>query len=170
MAGFDGIPPLALPAPRMSTQKIRFIDATLREGNQAPGTTFSPEQTLEIAKCLADAGVDMIECGHPSVSENERLRLQAILDCDFLQPILAHARCCETDIDAVARAGVPWVGMFLGLNAISQLTRVRKPVEHLIDLIRAGVCARFLRCRMILFPALATRAPWSTIEGIGSVH
>lgn len=151
----------------MSTSRIKIIDATLREGNQAPGTTFSPEQTLEIAKCLADAGVDMIECGHPSVSENERLRLQAILDCDFLPPILAHARCCETDIDAVARAGVPWVGMFLGLNAISQHTRVRKLVEHLIDLVRSSVAhAKALGMKVRYSLEDASRTDWEIAKAV----
>ena len=151
----------------MSTSRIRIIDATLREGKQSPGTTFSPEQTIEIAECLAEAGVDMIECGHPAASENEHLHLKAILDCDYLPPILAHARCCKTDIDAVARTGAPWVGMFLGLNAISRLTRVRKPVDHLIDLVRSSVTyAKTLGMKVRYSLEDASRTDWEIARAV----
>ena len=116
----------------MKAKIIRIIDATLREGSQAPGIKFSTEHTIEIAEQLADAGVDMIECGHPSASDNEYERLKAIVNRDHLPPVLAHARCCETDIDAVADTGAPWVGLFLGISKISQLTRVRKSEEQLV--------------------------------------
>ena len=46
----------ASPPPR----PVHIIDSTLREGNQAPSVTFSPEQASIIARLLEFAGVDMI--------------------------------------------------------------------------------------------------------------
>lgn len=149
----------------MDAPSIKIIDTTLREGVQSPRTTFSREQTLEIAASLADAGVDMIECAHPSISVDERRRLKAILDCDRLPPILAHARCCETDIDAVADIGAPWVGLFLGVGRISRQTRVRKPRTQLIELVGKSVAyakARGLRVRYSLEDA--SRTGWETAK------
>ncbi|MQL49598.1 hypothetical protein [Photorhabdus khanii] len=39
--------------------KIKFIDATLREGSQAPGVYFSNQQIVSIAERLAEAGTDI---------------------------------------------------------------------------------------------------------------
>jgi 2-isopropylmalate synthase len=154
----------------MEASPVRLIDATLREGAQSPRTTFSREQTIEIAERLADAGVDVIECGHPAVSDNERRRLQAILELDHLPPILAHARCCEADIDAVADSGAPWVGLFLGVSKISRLTRVRKSREQLIELVGESVTyakARGLRVRYSLEDA--SRTDWESAKAAYSV-
>jgi len=151
--------------PSMEVTTIRIIDATLREGVQAPRTRLSREQTIEIAECLADAGVDMIECGHPSASDNEHRRLKAIVDRDNLPPILAHARCCEKDIDAVAGTGAPWVGLFLGISKISQLTRLRKSREQLIELVGNSVAfakAQGLRVRYSLEDG--SRTDWETAK------
>ena len=149
----------------MEAKTIKIIDATLREGSQAPGTKFSTEHTIEIAEQLAAAGVDMIECGHPSASDNEYERLKAIVNRDHLPSVLAHARCCETDIDAVADTGAPWVGLFLGISKISQLTRVRKSEEQLVELVGNSVAyakARGLRVRYSLEDA--SRTGWATAK------
>ena len=45
-----------------------ILDSTLREGEQTPGVVFTPDQRVEIARKLSDAGIRMIEVGHPAVS------------------------------------------------------------------------------------------------------
>ena len=46
-------------------KKIRIFDTTLRDGEQTPGVTVSPDQKLEIAMKLDELGVDTIEAGFP---------------------------------------------------------------------------------------------------------
>ncbi|MEN6342920.1 MAG: 2-isopropylmalate synthase, partial [Methanospirillum sp.] len=52
--------------------RLRFFDTTLRDGEQTPGVSLAPDQKLEIARMLAEVGVDVIEVGSAAASEGER--------------------------------------------------------------------------------------------------
>ena len=106
---------------------IKIIDATLREGMQAPGVYLDAEQNIEIALMLFELGVETIECGHPAVSRNETARIRAVRDALKGKEgtnVLCHSRANEKDIDAVASLGVEWIGIFMGLNHISLSARL----------------------------------------------
>ena len=51
---------------------IRIFDTTLRDGEQSPGVSLSPEKKLNIAKKLDALGVDAIETGFPVISEGKK--------------------------------------------------------------------------------------------------
>ena len=101
-----------------------IIDSTLREGNQAPSVLFTASQTAELALAIASVGVDMLECGHPVCGDAELERVRAVTQLDLPVPVLAHARADREDVDAVARSGADWVGIFLGVNEISRRARL----------------------------------------------
>jgi len=42
---------------------IKFLDTTLRDGEQTPGVSLVPESKLRIAQRLDELGVDVIEAG-----------------------------------------------------------------------------------------------------------
>lgn len=111
---------------------IRLIDSTLREGMQSAGGRFGIEHSAEIAALLAEFGVDTIECGHPAIGDEELDRVAAVVNAAGEVPVLAHARAHPADIDAVAKTGAAWVGLFLGVNDMSR--RVRLPGATLADL------------------------------------
>ncbi|HZC20623.1 MAG TPA: 2-isopropylmalate synthase, partial [Nitrososphaeraceae archaeon] len=52
-------------------EKVRIFDTTLRDGEQTPGISITPEQKVQIANKLDDLGVDAIEAGFPIVSQGE---------------------------------------------------------------------------------------------------
>lgn len=118
-----------------SATAVRLIDATLREGAQAPGVAFDTAASCSIASALADLGVDAVECGHPSKSEAEFARVRAVARLGLPAPVLAHARAHARDIDAVREAGASWVGLFLGVNETSR--RARVPGRSVEELSRA---------------------------------
>jgi 2-isopropylmalate synthase len=103
----------------LTTQAPKIIDATLREGAQAPGVRFGLRESIEIARTLRTLGVDMIECGHPRVGQLEQRRVREVVAASDEIPVLAHARARVEDIDAVAATGARWVGIFIGVNPIS---------------------------------------------------
>lgn len=110
----------------MTTTPIATItDATLREGMQTAAGTFTTEQSVEIAGLLVQAGIDMVECGHPAISEQERQRVARVVDTCGQVPVLTHARLRREDIEHAADTGAPWVGVFIGVNALSKSHRVR---------------------------------------------
>lgn len=120
--------------------KARIVDATLREGCQAPGVHFNIDQCVAIARMLDALGVDMIECSHPYRSELERLRLEALVRLGLRAPLIAHARARNEDILAVRDSGTPWVGIFCGINEISRNSRLSgRSSESVLDLVRRSV-------------------------------
>jgi 2-isopropylmalate synthase len=104
---------------------------------------------VAVARSLAELGVDTIECGHPAIGVEERDRVRAVLDLGLAPPLLSHARAHPGDIDAVADLGAPWVGLFLGLNAVSRIARVRKGIPELIRQIGDSV-RRAKGCRLLV--------------------
>lgn len=115
----------------------KIIDASLREGAQAPGVAFSIEGSVEIAKLLVALPIDMVECGHPKASEHEALRVRAVVKACGDVPVLAHARAKVEDIDAVKESGAQWVGIFAGVNDISRTCRIRN--ASIADLVRDAI-------------------------------
>jgi 2-isopropylmalate synthase len=125
---------------RNSTRPPNLIDATLREGFQAPNTVFSQHDVVQIAEQIARGGADMIEVGHPYVSHDAMHHTRSVVDMKLGIPVLAHARACRPDIHAVHQSGAPWVGVFLGVNEISEQARLGgRSFESLLDIIRDTV-------------------------------
>lgn len=118
----------------------RLVDATLREGFQAPNTHFSLTDVMEIARHLATVGTDMLEVGHPYVSPDAMRHVRAVVGLKLGLPVLSHARANPADIHAVAESGADWVGIFVGVNAISQTARLNgRSFDAILDLITSGV-------------------------------
>ncbi len=44
----------------MTERTIRVLDTTLRDGEQTPGVSLTPDEKLEIAQALDKLGVDVI--------------------------------------------------------------------------------------------------------------
>ena len=59
-------------------KRVHFIDATLREGEEARGVAFSIDNKIEIAKKLSDMGVEWFDAGSPAVNKAQREALQAL--------------------------------------------------------------------------------------------
>ncbi|KYK32566.1 MAG: hypothetical protein AYK22_07375 [Thermoplasmatales archaeon SG8-52-3] len=91
---------------------VEILDTTLREGEQAPGVTFSIEEKLSIANLLDDFGVDIIEAGHPIVSDDVFKSVKLISNQGYKADILAHCRAKKEDIDYAISCDVDWVGIF----------------------------------------------------------
>ena len=60
--------------------QIRIYDETLRDGEQMPGVAFTPGQKYEIAKHLADIGVNIMSVGFPAASVGDRKTLQLVME------------------------------------------------------------------------------------------
>jgi 2-isopropylmalate synthase len=142
------------------TGPVRLIDCTLREGMQAPGVRFTLAQSCDIARLLVACGVDMIECGHPAISDAEQQRVKATIAAAGQTPVLCHARAHRRDIDAAAAAGARWVGIFLGCNEVTRRARVTgASADQLLSMIDTSVryaVAQGLRVRFTVEDASRT--------------
>lgn len=146
----------------------RIIDATLREGMQTAAGTFSLEHSVDIATALAATGVvDVIECGHPRISQAESDRVAAVVNAAGETPVLTHARMCREDIEAAVKTGASWVGVFVGVNEISTRCRTGWLLEESLGQIREGLrIATDLGLRTRFTVEDATRTEWERIEAV----
>ncbi|MCQ8892358.1 MAG: homocitrate synthase [Candidatus Methanosuratincola sp.] len=96
--------------------KVKILDTTLREGEQTPGVSFSIDAKVEIARKLDEARVDMIEAGHPAVSQDVTEAIKRIVAERLDAEILAHSRALISDVDAALACGVDRVAIFLGIT------------------------------------------------------
>lgn len=91
---------------------ITILDTTLREGEQTPGVCFDVHIKLAFADLLARLRVEVIEAGHPAVTQEIR-RAVTLLAARGLGPrVGAHARSLESDVDLALACGVGFLGVF----------------------------------------------------------
>jgi 2-isopropylmalate synthase len=57
---------------RQVMRRIRIFDTTLRDGDQAAGFAFRPDEKIALARALEEAGADIIETGFPLASVLDR--------------------------------------------------------------------------------------------------
>ncbi|ANJ06022.1 LeuA family protein [Streptomyces parvulus] len=79
-------------------RRIRVFDATLRDGEQAPGNAMSPEQKLALALKLEEIGVDVVETGYPGSSPSDFKATQLIAQSLTRAGFATFNRCSREDI------------------------------------------------------------------------
>lgn len=85
---------------------VGFYDTTLRDGEQTVGVVLDPQQKLDVALALADAGVERIEAGFPRVSEDDREAVRLIVASGLRAEVWGFARAVRADVEALVELGV----------------------------------------------------------------
>lgn len=84
---------------------IWIIDTTLRDGEQAPGVVFTPQDRMAIARLLAEAGVDELEIGTPAMGKAEERNIRAFAAMGLGCRLTCWCRLRESDWMAAERCG-----------------------------------------------------------------
>jgi len=125
--------------PKPREIRVGLLDSTLREGEQTPGVSFTVEQKVEIAKLLSDAGVQMIEAGHPAVAPDVYEAVKKIVGLKregvIRSEIVAHSRAVKHDIDVAAEIGPDRIAIFYGVSDIHLKYKHRKTREEALSII-----------------------------------
>jgi len=85
---------------------IRFYDTTLRDGEQAVGVVFSPQQKLEIARKLDELGVSRIEAGFPRVSPEDAEAIRLLQKAKLKAELWGFSRAVKADVEELVRLGL----------------------------------------------------------------
>ncbi len=88
----------------MANDRVKFLDTTLRDGEQAPGYSMTPEEKLRMAKQLERLGVDVVEAGFASASPGDFASVRQIAGELKACAVCSLSRALEKDIDASAEA------------------------------------------------------------------
>ena len=113
--------------------KVRIFDTTLRDGEQTPGVSVTPEQKIQIATKLNELGVDVIEAGFPIVSHGEMTAIKAISQYGLKSEICALARTVQADIDAVINCDVNYVHTFIATSDIHMQYKLKMSREQVLE-------------------------------------
>lgn len=116
-----------------SSGYIRIFDTTLRDGEQTPGVTLTPEEKLEIARQLSRLGVDVIEAGSPMSSEGEKRVVKEIAKAGLNAEICALARATRSDIDDAIECDVDIVHTFIPTSPVQMKYAVGLSPEQVLS-------------------------------------
>lgn len=93
-------------------------DTTLRDGEQAPGVSFTIAEKLELAESLAAAGIPEIEIGTPSMGGDEIETIRAAVARSLPVRLTAWCRMTSRDLEAAIESGVTAVNLSLPASDI----------------------------------------------------
>jgi isopropylmalate/homocitrate/citramalate synthase len=123
--------------------EVGFYDTTLRDGEQTVGVVLDPEQKLEIARGLADAGVERIEAGFPRVSEEDYEAVRRIAEAGLDAEIWGFSRAVRADVEALVELGLrasviesPISDLklnALGVDREAMLERIVYAISHAVE-------------------------------------
>ena len=124
-------------------RKINIFDTTLRDGQQSPGSAFSLEKKLEVARRLYRLNVDTIEAGFPIASKTDFDLIRVLSEELKGISICAFARATKKDIEVAAKALNGYEkGRIQIVTPVSDLhlhTRLGKSREQGLELIKDGL-------------------------------
>ncbi len=116
-----------------NNDKVRIFDTTLRDGEQTPGVTVTPDQKVQIAIKLDELGVDAIEAGFPIVSQGEMQAIKTIAKQGLKAEVCGLARATETDIDAAIKCDLKYVHTFIATSDIHMKYKLKMEPDQVMD-------------------------------------
>ena len=97
---------------------VRIFDTTLRDGEQTPGVSLTPQEKVKIAQALDRLGVDVIEGGFPITSKGEQEAVRSIARSGLRAEVCGLARAEKGDIDTAIGCGIGGIHVFLSSSDI----------------------------------------------------
>ncbi|WP_455284274.1 2-isopropylmalate synthase [[Eubacterium] cellulosolvens] len=146
---------------------IRMLDTTLRDGEQTPGVSLTPEEKLAIARQLARLGVDAIEAGFPISSEGEAEGVKLIAKEGLSTEVYALARASPQDIDAALRCDVSHVHVFIATSDLHLQHKLRLSREQALE--KAMQAVSYAKQHGLVVEFSAEDATRSDLEYLGRV-
>ncbi len=119
-------------------KNIKIIDCTLRDGEQAPGVAFRPEERTAIARMLADAGVDELEVGIPAMGHAEQESIRQIRNLNLPIPLTCWCRAVTRDIDMAKECGTGRVHISFPVSRI-HMNALRTDEKNILNLLEKTV-------------------------------
>ena len=112
---------------------VTVFDTTLRDGEQTPGVSLTPDEKLEIAINLNKIGVDVIEAGFPVSSAGEQEAIKKITSLGMDSEICGLARAVKKDIDVAVDCGVDSIHTFIATSPLHRKYKLKMDKEEIIN-------------------------------------
>ncbi|OYT50051.1 2-isopropylmalate synthase [Candidatus Bathyarchaeota archaeon ex4484_231] len=115
-------------------KEICVFDTTLRDGEQTPGVSLTPEKKLLVAKQLDELGVNVIEAGFAAASEGEMEAIKLIAKENMRAEVCSFARGVKKDIDAVIKSGADSVFLVIPSSDMHIRYKLKKSKKEILEL------------------------------------
>jgi 2-isopropylmalate synthase len=124
-------------------EKVIIFDTTLRDGEQAAGTSLNLQEKLEIARQLDKLGVDVIEVGFPGSSIGD-FEAVGLIARELRRPTicaltLANVEGVDRAWEAVKEAEHPRIHVFLSASDIHLAHQLKKSRDEVLKMSRETV-------------------------------
>lgn len=117
----------------MKKNKCKFLDTTLRDGEQTPGVSYTEEERFQIAKKLDELGADMIEIGFAASGQAQINAMKKINNYGLRAKTISLARPIESDIQKAKDAGVDGIIIVAGFSDIHLKYKFNKSCGEMIQ-------------------------------------
>lgn len=126
---------------------IIILDTTLRDGEQAPGATMSPNDKIEIALALDAMKIDVIEAGFAAASSGDFQCIEHISRVVNNATVSSLARAKTADIEAAGKAiklaKKPRIHTFISTSDLHLKHQFKITHEEALAAIKSSIhCAR----------------------------
>jgi 2-isopropylmalate synthase len=116
---------------------IKIFDTTLRDGEQSPGASMTPDEKLIIAKQLAKLNIDVIEAGFPIASDGDFNAVKRIAKEVKGVTIAGLARANKADIErayeSIKYSDMPRIHTFIATSPIHIKYKLKMTPEQVIE-------------------------------------
>jgi len=147
--------------------RVFLLDTTLRDGEQTPGVSLTPENKLKIASKLEEMGIDFIEAGFAAASKGEFKALKLISEQGFKAEIYSFSRCVKSDIDLAADSGADGITLTMPTSDLHLNCKLNKNKQFVIESIEK--CIDYAKGRGLIIEFLAEDGSRSDLDFLESV-
>jgi len=150
-------------------KKVMILDTTMRDGEQTPGVSLTPQQKLLIARKLDEVGVDVIEGGTAVSSRGESEALKLMAKEKLSAEVASFARVLRKDIDAVLETGVSTVCLTVSTSDLHIEKKLKKTRVEVLAM--AVDCVEYAKKHGLIVDLLAedgSRTDWDYLKKIFS--
>lgn len=107
-------------------KNIKFLDTTLRDGEQSPGVSLTVDEKLWVARKLDSLGVDIIEAGSAITSKGERESMKAVANEGLNAEIASYCRIKTIDVDKALECDVDAIHLVVPVSDLHIERKLKK--------------------------------------------
>lgn len=97
---------------------IYINDTTLRDGEQAAGIVFTPEEKISLASLMDAMGIPELEVGIPAMGGSEAEAITAITQLELKADLLGWNRAIRSDVEASLACGLKRVHISIPVSEV----------------------------------------------------
>jgi len=112
--------------------KVKIVDTTCRDGEQMPGVSFTITEKIEIAKKLAEIGVDQCET-FATYNDSDRESAKLMASQKLPISLMGWCRPVIEEIDDSIAHGVDAVALSIATSDIHLIHKLKMPREVMIE-------------------------------------